>query len=139
MGEDSLIILPIFELGPVQLTTTVFTTWVVIAIIGCFAWLATRRLQMSPGRIQTLIEAIVSVIEESVRDIAPQHFHQIMPFIGSLWVFLVIANLIWTHTGYAFTHTGSVSHCGHRFPGFPVSTLVWNSYTGIKKTTCYII
>ena len=94
MGEDSLTILPIFELGPVQLTTTVFTTWVVIAIIGSFAWLATRRLQMSPGRIQTLIEAIVSIIEESVRDIAPQHFRQIMPFIGTLWVFLLIANLI---------------------------------------------
>ena len=94
MGEDSLFIQPIFELGPVQLTSTVITTWVVIAIIGGLAWLATRRLQMSPGRLQTLIEAIVSIIEESIRDIAPQHFRQIMPFIGSLWVFLVIANLI---------------------------------------------
>ena len=94
MGEDSLFIQPIFELGPVQLTSTVITTWVVIAIIGGLAWLATRRLQMSPGRLQTLVEAIVSIIEDSIRDIAPQHFRQIMPFIGSLWVFLVIANLI---------------------------------------------
>jgi F-type H+-transporting ATPase subunit a len=94
MGEDSLSILPILELGSVQLTTTVFTTWVVIALIGCFAWLVTRRLQMRPGRLQTLVEAIVTIIEESVRDIAPQHYQQIMPFIGSLWVFLVIANLI---------------------------------------------
>ena len=94
MGEDSLFIQPIFELGPVQLTSTVITTWVVIAIIGGLAWLATRRLQMSPGRLQTMVEAIVSIIEESIRDIAPQHFRQIMPFIGSLWVFLVIANLI---------------------------------------------
>jgi F-type H+-transporting ATPase subunit a len=94
MGEDSLFIQPIFELGPVQLTSTVITTWVVIAIIGGLAWLATRRLQMSPGRLQTMVEAIVSIIEDSIRDIAPQHFRQIMPFIGSLWVFLVIANLI---------------------------------------------
>ena len=94
MGEDSLFIRPIFELGPVQLTSTVITTWVVMAIIGCFAWLATRRLQMSPGRLQTLIEAMVSIIEESIRDIAPQHVQQILPFIGTLWVFIVIANLI---------------------------------------------
>ena len=94
MGEDSLFIQPIFELGPVQLTSTVITTWIVIAIIGGLAWLATRRLQMSPGRLQTMVEAIVSIIEDSIRDIAPQHFRQIMPFIGSLWVFLVIANLI---------------------------------------------
>jgi len=94
MGEDSLFILPMFELGPVQLTNTVITTWVVMAIIGCFAWLVTRRLQMRPGRLQTLVEAMVSVIEESIRDIAPQHVQQIMPFIGTLWVFIVIANLI---------------------------------------------
>ena len=94
MGEDSLFILPMFELGPVQLTNTVITTWVVMAIIGCFAWLVTRRLQIRPGRLQTLVEAIVSVIEESIRDIAPQHVQQILPFIGTLWVFIVIANLI---------------------------------------------
>ena len=94
MGEDSLFIRPIVELGPVQLTNTVITTWVVMAIIGCFAWLATRRLQMNPSRLQTLIEAMVSIIEESIRDIAPQHVQQILPFIGTLWVFIVIANLI---------------------------------------------
>ena len=94
MGEDSLFILPMFELGPVQLTNTVITTWVVMAIIGGSAWLVTRRLQMRPGRLQTLVEAMVSVIEESIRDIAPQHVQQIMPFIGTLWVFIVIANLI---------------------------------------------
>jgi F-type H+-transporting ATPase subunit a len=64
-----------------------------MAVIGGFAWLATRRLQMSPTRLQTLIEAIVSIIEESIRDIAPQHVQQILPFIGTLWVFIVIANL----------------------------------------------
>ncbi|MCG6939522.1 MAG: F0F1 ATP synthase subunit A [Gammaproteobacteria bacterium] len=93
MGEDSLFIRPIFEWGPVNLTTTVITTWVVMAIIGGFAWLATRRLQMSPARFQTLVEAVVSIIEESIRDIAPLHVQQILPFIGTLWVFIVIANL----------------------------------------------
>ncbi|MDX2486294.1 MAG: F0F1 ATP synthase subunit A [Gammaproteobacteria bacterium] len=94
MGEDSLFIRPIFELGPVQLTSTVLTTWVMMAIIGGLVWLVTRRLQMRPNRLQTLVEAIVSIIEESIRDIAPQHVQQIMPFIGTLWVFIVIANLI---------------------------------------------
>jgi len=36
----------------------------------------------------------VSLIEESLRGIAPQHVQQILPFIGTLWVFIVIANLI---------------------------------------------
>jgi len=94
MGEDSLFIQPMLQWGPVQLTSTVLTTWFVMAFIGCFCWLATRRLQMSPSSLQTLIEAIVSVIEESIHDIAPQNVQQILPFIGSLWVYLISANLI---------------------------------------------
>ena len=94
MGEDSLFIRPIFEWGPVQLTSTVLTTWLVMAIIVCIVWLVTRSLQRSPNRLQSMVEAIVSIIEDSIRDVAPQHVRQIMPFIGTLWVFLVFANLI---------------------------------------------
>ena len=94
MGEDSLFIQPLFEFGPVQLTNTVITTWVVMASIGILAWLTTRRLQIRPGRPQAMVEAIVLTIEESIRDIAPQHVAQILPFIGSLWIFIVLANLI---------------------------------------------
>ena len=94
MGEDSLFIRPICELGPVQFTSTVLTTWLVMAIIVCIVWLVTRSLQMRPSRLQSLVEAIVSIIEDAIRDVAPQHVQQIMPFIGTLWVFLVFANLI---------------------------------------------
>ena len=94
MGEDTLFIQPVFEFGPIQLTSTVLTTWVMIVVIGCLAWLTTRRLQLTPGRLQTLIEAIVSTIEEAIRGIAPLHAQQIMPFIASLWIFILIANLI---------------------------------------------
>lgn len=94
MGEDSLSILPLFELGPLQLTSTVITTWVVMAAIGLLAWLTTRRLQTIPDRPQAIVEAIVLIIEESIRDIAPQHVDEILPFIGSLWIFLILANLV---------------------------------------------
>lgn len=94
MGEDSLSILPVFELGPLQITSTVITTWVVMAVIAVLAWLTTRRLQTVPDRPQALVEAIVLIIEESIRDIAPQHVDKILPFIASLWIFLVLANLV---------------------------------------------
>ena len=94
MGEDSLSILPVFELGPIQITSTVITTWVVMAAIGVLAWLTTRRLKTIPDRPQAMVEAIVLIIEESIRDIAPQHVDKILPFIGSLWIFLILANLI---------------------------------------------
>jgi F-type H+-transporting ATPase subunit a len=91
-GED-ILIKPVFELGPVVITNTVVTTWVIMAVLGLFAWLVSRRLQIEPGPLQTAVEGIVATIENAVEAVAPEQTQRIMPFIGSLWIFLVIANL----------------------------------------------
>jgi len=93
VAEGNLLIEPIIELGPVVITNTVVTTWVIMAVIGLLAWLVSRRLRIDPGPVQTAVEGIVSSIEDAVTEVAPQHAPQIMPFIGSLWIFLVVANL----------------------------------------------
>jgi len=89
-----MLIKPILELGPLVITSTVVTTWVIIGLIWLFAWLMSRRLHTEPGPLQTAVEGIVSTIENAVAAVAPKHTREIMPFIGSLWIFLVIANLI---------------------------------------------
>ena len=81
------------ELGPVVITNTVVTTWVIMALICLLAWLVSRRLRIEPGPLQTAVEGIVSVIEDAVAAVAPQQSRRIVPFIGTLWIFLVIANL----------------------------------------------
>jgi len=93
MNEQSTMINHVAELGPVVVTNTVVTTWAIMAVIWFLSWLISRRLRMEPGQWQTAIEGIVSVIEDAVAGVAPQHVHRIMPLIGSLWIFLVIANL----------------------------------------------
>jgi F-type H+-transporting ATPase subunit a len=93
MNENNIMMKPIFEIGPLVITNTVITTWVIIFIIGIVAWLASRTLHIKPSPVQTAVEGIVSSIEDTVVAVAPRHSRQIMPFIGSLWIFLVIANL----------------------------------------------
>jgi len=83
----------VFHLGPLEVTNTVVTTWAIMAIIGVLAWLATRRLGVEPGPRQAALEGMVSAIEEAVLAVAPEHAREIMPFVGSLWVFLLVANL----------------------------------------------
>jgi len=88
-----LLIEPVVELGPVVITGTVLTTWVIMAAIWLLAWLVTRRLSIEPGPLQTAAEGIAATIENTIAAVAPRYTRQIMPFIGSLWLFLVIANL----------------------------------------------
>jgi len=93
MAEGSLLIEPVIELGPVAITDTVVTTWAIMGAIWLLAWLVTRRLRIEPGPLQTATEGIVVTIENAIAAVAPRNTRQIMPFIGSLWLFLVIANL----------------------------------------------
>jgi F-type H+-transporting ATPase subunit a len=93
LAAEELMIEPVFDLGPVVITNTVVTTWAVMAVIGLLAWLISRRLRLDPGPVQAAAEGIVSAMEEAISDVAPQYAARILPFIGTLWIFLVIANL----------------------------------------------
>ena len=93
MNEENIQILPVIELGPVIITNTVVTTWAIMALIWLFTWLLSRRMRIEPGPVQTAVEGFVSAIEEAIVEVAPEHSQRIMPFIASLWIYLVIANL----------------------------------------------
>ena len=93
MGESGLVNNIVFTIGPIEVTNTVITTWGIMLLLGLIAWFITRNLLMSPGKKQTALEGIVASIEAAIADIAPQQARQLTPFIGSLWIFLVVANL----------------------------------------------
>jgi F-type H+-transporting ATPase subunit a len=93
MEGNDIVASVVFQLGPLAVTSTVVTTWLLMAVLGLFAWLATRRLATQPGPLQTALEGVVASIEDAVAAVAPQQAQQLMPFIGSLWIFLVVANL----------------------------------------------
>jgi len=90
----------LFEIGPLTVTETVTTTWVIILLLWVAVWFCTRSLQLKPNPVQAAAEGIVSSLEDAVRTVAPDHYRQIMPFIASLWLFLVIANLVGLIPGF---------------------------------------
>ena len=83
-----------FALGPVVIGASIITTWGIMLVISAIAWLSTRHLDMLPGSLQTTVEGIVAAIDEAISAVAPEHGRQIMPFIATLWLFLIIANLV---------------------------------------------
>jgi F-type H+-transporting ATPase subunit a len=94
MNGNELSIPAVLRLGPLEVTGTVTTTWAIMAVVAVAAWLTTRRLRdEAPGAVQTIVEGIVEAIEASVAAVASDEGALIMPFVGTLWVFLVVANL----------------------------------------------
>lgn len=84
----------LFNVGPVMINRAVVTTWGIMILLAAVAWFATRRLRLEePGAVQTMLEGIVTAIDETVRVVIPEQTELVRPFIGTLWIFLVVANL----------------------------------------------
>ncbi len=94
MGSSGIGAQTVFTVAGFAVTSTVITTWLVMVLLGGLSWLLTRQLRSEPGLIQTSLEIAVSMIETAIREVAPDHVRQLMPFIGSLWIYIVAANLI---------------------------------------------
>lgn len=84
-----------FSVGPLTIGPTVITSWFLLVLIGGFAWLATRTFTINnPGRLQTSLEGFVMVMESTIASVIPEQSRLLLPFIGSLWIYLVVANLL---------------------------------------------
>ena len=90
MGPSS----PLLHLGPIGITATVATTWSVMLVLTLVAVLITRRLRVeSPGLLQSAAEGIVLTIRKAIDDVVPDRSTQLLPFVGTLWLFIAAANL----------------------------------------------
>lgn len=84
----------LFHLGVLTITDTVVITWGLMAALTLGSWLITRQLQLAPSRWQSVLEGVVLTMKDAIEDIAPGHSGSLLTFIGSLWIYLVGANLI---------------------------------------------
>lgn len=82
------------RLGPLAVSETVLTTWGLMLVLWAVAWGLARRLVERPGTLQTAVEGVVGVMEDAVGAVLPDHARQVLPFVATLWIYLVAANLL---------------------------------------------
>jgi F-type H+-transporting ATPase subunit a len=83
----------LFRVGPLPISETVATTWGLMLLLFVMSWLSTRRLKLEPGAWQVALEGIVGAIQDAIEAVLPEYSVNILPFVASLWIFVVIANL----------------------------------------------
>ncbi|WP_136797177.1 MULTISPECIES: F0F1 ATP synthase subunit A [Desulfosediminicola] len=94
MGDVTIGVDTLFFVGPFAISTSLGTSLLLTAVVSLAAWLMVRRMGGKPTRRQAVTEAIVSGLEDAVRQVAGVHAERIMPFISTLWVFLICGNLL---------------------------------------------
>ncbi|WOJ91332.1 F0F1 ATP synthase subunit A [Methylocapsa polymorpha] len=83
----------LFQLGPVPVTQPVATTWAIMLVLSVVCWLVTRRLQLRPNRRQAAIELVVTSVIGQIEDVVGKDPRPFLPLLGTLFIFLVAANL----------------------------------------------
>jgi len=83
----------VFALGPVPITRPVVTTWVIMALLVGLSWLALRRARIHPGPLQAALEIVVETATQQVSDVIRRDATPFLPLLGTLFIFLVCANL----------------------------------------------
>lgn len=107
ISPDSIVI---WQWGPITLNATILFTWLVMALLVGSAWLVTRRLsvEMRLSPAQNLLEIVVSAVQNQIREISRQTPGRYLPFVGTLFLFIVTSNLLAIVPGFE-PPTGSLS------------------------------
>lgn len=100
----------LWQWGPLHVNATLAYTWLVMALLTLGSWLVTRRLETGEeiSRWQNLLEVLVTGLRDQIRDVSQQDPGPYLPFVGTLFVFIAVSNLL-SVVPFYLPPTGSLS------------------------------
>lgn len=99
-----------WQMALVKLNATIVFTWFIMLLMVLGSWLVTRNLHTGQKlpRWQNLLESVVVLINGQVRDVTRQEPERFLPFLGTLFLFIAVSNLLSVVPGFQ-PPTGSLS------------------------------
>ncbi len=91
--EEELVPTVLLQWGPLQLTSTVVYTWIVMAGVSVAFIILGRNLKTRPSRFQNVLEWIVEAIDNLIKGMIPEQPRLFLPFVGTLAIFITACNL----------------------------------------------
>lgn len=91
-----------FQWGWFTINSTIFFTWLVMLLLTAGSWLVTRKLTSEGelSRWQNLLEVLVKGINGQIREVSRQEPGPYLPFVGTLFIFIAISNILAIVPGY---------------------------------------
>lgn len=92
MPHVSLAAQKIYALYGFSITNSLLATWLVMAILFIFTWLATRKLSLIPSGAQTLAEMVIGGLHDFFEQVTGENVKKFFPLAASLFLFILISN-----------------------------------------------
>ena len=95
---------------PIIITETVIVSWLVMLILIAASLIITRRLKEVPGGVQAILETGIEFLNNFAHNQFGRFAKHLAPYMGSLFLFLLTANLIGVITPFEIEAFGHVFH-----------------------------
>ncbi|HEI8382016.1 TPA: F0F1 ATP synthase subunit A, partial [Legionella pneumophila] len=90
-----------FSIGGLPITQSVLTTWFIMISLFIMAWSTTYKCSLlQPSTYQLLWEGVLSTMYDAIKEVLPNHVELIFPFVATLWIFILVSNLIGVIPGF---------------------------------------
>lgn len=83
----------LFSIGPIPVANSIFTAWVVIAILVLLVYFSTRNMKLIPSGAQNLWELIVELwVGVSEQTMGRRRARRFMPLVATAFLFILFSN-----------------------------------------------
>ena len=91
-----------WQYGAIKLNATIVFTWGLMLVMAIGSMLITRRLTSGHerSRWQNLLEMIVTLMQEQIKDIGLQQAKKYLSFLGTLFLFIAASTLFTIVPGF---------------------------------------
>ena len=104
---------PVFHIGPVPITNTIFTAWIAMALLAVVSFLATRKMQVVPSGLQNFAEAIVDMLYNLVEEVVGDRARRVFPLIATFFIYILVANWMGILPGFNSIGVWELDYEGH--------------------------
>lgn len=90
--EISLAAEKLFQIGPLPITNSILTTWIVTLLLIVAARVATAKIAAVPQGLQNLAESAVEAFQELVTSVAGERTKVFLPIVATFFFFILFGN-----------------------------------------------
>ena len=118
----------------ISISNSIFTMWIVMAVLIVVGFFAGRAVSEVPGRLQGFFELIVQFLIDFMRDAGGPGVVRFLPLFGSLFLFALISN--WLHLipfvgQIELLHAPTADY--HTNLGLALTGFIWYQAAGIRQ------
>ena len=125
---------PITIWNDVSISNTIFTTWLVMALLLLVSLAATARLGERPGRLQNLFELVIQALSDFMRQAGGDRVVRYLPLFGTLFLFALFSNWLFVIPlvgQVELLHVPTADY--HTNLAMALTGFVWYQAAGIRK------